>query len=301
MRAVGRALGAKGSGGRAARRALATLTLVVVSGCASHAAPGNRFIHEGEPVARYGPVAPVAHPPALSESVRRARELQSRATAKPSLLPTIEARDPALRAALLQLAGAETAGNHRLVAAAYVNIGIPDYAYKHLRLALRLDPCDARAYEGLARLERGWGQPDLALGDVYRALACDARSPAIYNTLGTVLHALGQEENATKAFESALPNRSRGRIRAEQSLLPVAPGRQGCGRRDFLRTGACAGSGEHGRVEQSGAHIRNTGRRGSRGEAPDEQQQHGKRALQRRRPAPVTWQICGSGAGLRSG
>ena len=176
----------------------------MVSGCASHAAPGNRFIHEGEPVARYGPVAPVAHPPALSESVRRARELQSRATAKPSLLPTIEARDPALRAALLQLAGAETAGNHRLVAAAYVSVGIPDYAYKHLRLALRLDPCDARAYEGLARLERGWGQPDLALGDVYRALACDARSPAIYNTLGTVLHALGQEENATKAFEYAL-------------------------------------------------------------------------------------------------
>ena len=173
MRAVGRALGAKASGGRAARRALATLTLVVVSGCASHAAPGNRFIHEGKPVASYGRAAPVARPAALSESVRRARELQSRATAKPSLLPTIEARDPTLRAALLQLAGAETAANHRLVAAAYVGVGIPDYAYKHLRLALRLDPCDARAYEGLARLERGWGSR------IWRWGTCTARSPVM--------------------------------------------------------------------------------------------------------------------------
>lgn len=132
------------------------------------------------------------------------RELQSRATAKPSLLPTIEVRDPALRAALIQLAGEETAANHRLVAAAYVGVGIPDFAYKHLRRALRLEPCDARAYDGLGRLWRGWGQPDLALGEVYRALACDARSPAIYNTLGTVFHALGQEENARGAFEHAL-------------------------------------------------------------------------------------------------
>jgi Flp pilus assembly protein TadD len=180
----------------------AALVLAALSGCASRT--GNRFVHPGKPVADFGTASPVQAPPVISEHVRQLRELQSKARPKSSVLPTIEARDPRLAAALLRLAAEETAANHRRVAAAYIDVGIPDYAYRHYRRALRLEPCDAAAYDGLARLWREWEQPDLALGDTYRALHCAPLSAGIYNTLGTVMQALGQDQNAKKAFDHAL-------------------------------------------------------------------------------------------------
>ncbi len=46
--------------------------------------------------------------------------------------------------------------------------------------------------------------PDLALGDAYRAVSCQPKSSAAYNTLGTVFHALGQHASARRAYEGAL-------------------------------------------------------------------------------------------------
>jgi Flp pilus assembly protein TadD len=145
----------------------------------------------------------------LSEYTRKVRELQSRAVPKSSLLPTIEGRDRALAAALLRLTLQESAENHRLVAAAYRQAGVEDYAFRHLQRALRINRCDADAYDALAQLWRDWDQPGIALGEAYRGLYCRADSAPLYNTLGTVLLALRQPQNARHAFERALQIDSR--------------------------------------------------------------------------------------------
>jgi Flp pilus assembly protein TadD len=126
------------------------------------------------------------------------------ARTKASFLPTIESSDRRLASAIAMLAISETAENHRAVAAAYHNAGVLDYAYRHFQRALKLEPCDSAAYEGIARLWREWGRSDLALGDAYRAIHCRPRSASAYNTLGTVFLSLGQRDNARGSFEAAL-------------------------------------------------------------------------------------------------
>jgi Flp pilus assembly protein TadD len=139
----------------------------------------------------------------LRQYSRKLRELQAKATPKSTFLPTIEQNDPALADALLRLSLFETAEHHRLVAAAYRHAGVTDHAYRHYQRALRLDACDSAAFEGLAQIWRDWKMPDLALSDAYRALRCKPESPSAHNTLGTVFYALGQTENARRAFERA--------------------------------------------------------------------------------------------------
>ena len=182
-----------------------TIGLVACSGCAARQNRfSSRFIKPGQPAASFDDPSTARPPQDLHEYARKLRELQAKATPKTNLVPTIEARDPELSKALLRLAMFETAENHRLVAAAYRNAGITDYAYRHLQRALQLDPCDSLAHEGLARLWRDWGMADLALGDAYRALYCRPGSASAFNTLGTVFEALGQRTNARQAFERAV-------------------------------------------------------------------------------------------------
>jgi Flp pilus assembly protein TadD len=198
--------GASTRGGRCrwfSQSLAAAAVLVVVSACAARSHTRNRFIHGGDPSVTYGPAVNPAKPVARDKA-KEARERKAASSPKSSFLPTIESQDPVLSAALMRLALAETAENHRLVAAAYSNAGIPDFAYRHLQSALRLNPSDARAFDGIARLWRDWEQPGLALANAYRALYLDAKSAAVYNTLGTVLQSLGQSDNARDAFEHAL-------------------------------------------------------------------------------------------------
>jgi Flp pilus assembly protein TadD len=150
-------------------------------------------------------VAPKEPPQeSLSDYGRRLQNLQAMRKTKSSLLPTIESSDPALAAALVALALRETAETHRLVAAAYLNAGVRDYAHRHFQRALRINPCDSASHEGIARLWRDWGMADLALGDAHRAIHCRPHSASAHNTLGTILLALGQRVNARRAFEFAL-------------------------------------------------------------------------------------------------
>jgi Flp pilus assembly protein TadD len=196
--------GRAASGGRALT-AIGPALLLVFCGCAArHTGPSSRFIKPGQPPQSLGERVESAPQESLSDYASRLRKLQAEARPKSTAMATIESRDPALAAALLKLALQETAVNHRLVADAYRNAGVNDYAHRHLQIALRLDPCDAAAYDDLARLWRDWGLPQLALGHVYRALHCNPNAPGIYNTLGTVLQALGQPEQARTAFEHAL-------------------------------------------------------------------------------------------------
>ena len=98
----------------------------------------------------------------------------------------------------------ESAENHRLAAAAYHRAGVSDFAFRHYQRAVALEPCDAISYDGMARLWRDWGMPELALSEVHRGIYCNPRSAEIYNTLGTVLEALGQPAGAHRAYERAV-------------------------------------------------------------------------------------------------
>jgi Flp pilus assembly protein TadD len=188
----------------AGRSCALALIVVTASGCAARAGSfAHRFVKPGEPTASYdGPVQGRA--PDLAEYSRKIRELQMKARPKTGLLPTIEQLNPDLAEALLRVALIETAENHRLAAAAYRRAGVNDYAFRHYQRALRLEPCDSVAYEGLARTWRDWGMPDLGLGDAHRAIYCRPHSASAYNTLGTLLVALGQRKPARDAFQFAL-------------------------------------------------------------------------------------------------
>jgi tetratricopeptide (TPR) repeat protein len=69
---------------------------------------------------------------------------------------------------------------------------------------LRLNPRDAGGYDGLARIWRDWGFPHLGLGDAYRAVYYAPHSAAPFNTLGTILQAMGRGLPARGAYERAL-------------------------------------------------------------------------------------------------
>ncbi|MEO7272773.1 MAG: tetratricopeptide repeat protein, partial [Vicinamibacterales bacterium] len=178
-----------------------------MSGCATRGATlSSRFVTPGEPSATFDDpeAAPAPAPPPLSDYMRKVRALQSRGVPKSSFLPTIESTNPALAKALLVLRIQETAATHRLVASAYRRAGVIDFAYKHFQRATVLEPCDAVSYDGLARIWRDWGMPDLALTEAYRALHCNRQSAEIYNTLGTILEALGQPAGALRAYGKAV-------------------------------------------------------------------------------------------------
>jgi Flp pilus assembly protein TadD len=186
---------------------LALLSVVLLAGCSAR--PGStltkRFVVPGEPATRFDDIKIAAAPEqSLEDYASRLRHLQSTPRNKASLLPTIESQDPALARALLALSLDDSADNHILVAAAYRAAGVRDHAYRHYLRALKIDSCASAAHEGVARLWRDWGRPELAVGDAYRAIGCRPHSASAYNTLGTALLALGQNANARRSFEFAL-------------------------------------------------------------------------------------------------
>jgi tetratricopeptide (TPR) repeat protein len=115
-----------------------------------------------------------------------------------------EAQDPRLRDALAALAGSRNGATLRRVAEEYRRLNIVDAAYDYYEAAVKLDRHDAAAFDGLARLMRDAGTPELGLGDAVRATYFAPRSAAARNTLGTVLYALGSVSEARAAFEQAL-------------------------------------------------------------------------------------------------
>jgi tetratricopeptide (TPR) repeat protein len=116
---------------------------------------------------------------------------------------TLETRDPALAADLLQVLSAPTAERHRAIAERYREAGVLDNAYQHFNAALALNDRDAAAYEGLARVWRDWGLPELAVGDAHRATFYAPQSAAARNTFGTIMQALGRYSDARASYELA--------------------------------------------------------------------------------------------------
>ena len=192
------------------RVAISALALALASGgCAARKSGfSSKFIRPGEPTASFD--EPVRRPPAqLQDFMREVRNLQVKAAPKSSLVPTLESTDAGLAKALLIVAMQDTAANHRAVSAAYRDAGVLDFAFRHLQRAVALNRCDAAAYDGMARLWRAWGRPDIAISDAYRAIHCNPESAEIHNTLGTVMQLLGQTDNARRAYERAVAIDSR--------------------------------------------------------------------------------------------
>jgi Flp pilus assembly protein TadD len=183
----------------------------MLAGCASSARqPGlaAKFVRPAPPDSTAAPAPYDAEPPedSLEAVMGKIRELSVRAKPAPkySAGTTLESLDGRLAAALLALKMLPGAETHRRVADEYARIRVLDAAHTHYRAAIRLDPRDAAAHDGLARLWRDAGLPALAVGDAQRAVYHAPRSPQALNTLGTVLQALGQDKAAKQAYERAL-------------------------------------------------------------------------------------------------
>jgi tetratricopeptide (TPR) repeat protein len=189
-------------------RTFAGLSAVVCAaalgaGCAARAGSrSSQWI-----VGRAAPAAQVklAKPPSdsLQQYVAKIRNLSARARPA-SHLPTLESSDRRLAEALLLAATSPTAESFRNVGDEYRRLDVLDVAFRYYNDALRTDPSDGAAYDGLARIWRDWGLPGLGLGDASRAVYYARSSGASYNTLGTVMQALGNRREARAAYVQAL-------------------------------------------------------------------------------------------------
>jgi tetratricopeptide (TPR) repeat protein len=169
------------------------LAAVLCAGCAAHRSSRHQDTLQADSLEQY---------------VAKIRELTARARpAAPKPRPTLESQDRKLAAALLLAATAPGAESLRSVGDEYRRVGVLDMAFRYYNRALRADPADAAAYDGLARIWRDWGFPALGLGDASRAVYYARTSGVSYNTLGTVMQALGNRRGARAAYEQAYRSR----------------------------------------------------------------------------------------------
>jgi tetratricopeptide (TPR) repeat protein len=141
----------------------------------------------------------------LEEAIGKTRALMEKARPTPRQpVPTLEAQDPELKAALARITFDRSPAALVDLAAVYLRRGLTDRAYDYYSRATRMDSHYAPAYDGLARVWRDWGLAHLGLGDAYRAVYYAPKSAAVRNTLGTVLQALGLRREARAAYEKAV-------------------------------------------------------------------------------------------------
>lgn len=178
------------------------LLSAVAGGCASHAGhtSANRFVKRGKPLVEIGKPVKVAK----VKGAPRQPVAGVRPASSATSLPTVEASDSTLAAALLAASMAATPDAHVRVAERYRELGILDMAHDHFLTALQLDRADASAYEGLARIWRDWGFPQLGVADASRAVYYAPSSASAHNTLGTVLAAIGHRGEARSEYERAI-------------------------------------------------------------------------------------------------
>ena len=188
------------------RGGVALAAVLIVSGCAARQTRGmNRFVKQGTPTVEMGS-PPVRRPRSFEAYVARVRELavRERKERPPTVVPTVEARDPELASALLELALRPTAAAHRRIAERYWDLDILDASYGHFFRASQIDRADAAAYDGLARIWRQWGFPQLGVADADRAIHYAPRWAPAHNTRGTLLTALGRRAEARREYEEAV-------------------------------------------------------------------------------------------------
>ena len=151
------------------------------------------------------PAMNVAASESLSDYIKKVRHLSANARPlnKNEAAESLETRDPAIAAELLQVANQPTAEGYRSLAEHYRQRGVLDAAYRNFNRSIALNPRDGAAYEGLARVWRDWGLPQLAVGDAHRAVYYAPQLASARNTFGTVMQSLGQYKEARAAYELA--------------------------------------------------------------------------------------------------
>jgi tetratricopeptide (TPR) repeat protein len=187
------------------------LATVALSACASRgagptlaqAAPQAQSAAPGSQRSRR-PTRPGSSSQSLETFIEKMRVLTT--AAKPTgaaVGVTLESWDERLSAALVLLTAEPTAEHERDVAAEYRRLGVLDTAYAHLNAATKIDPDDAAAYDGLARIWRDWGFPHLGMPDAIRAYALAPTSPIVANTVGTLYQSNGQLQQARRWYSRA--------------------------------------------------------------------------------------------------
>lgn len=183
--------------------AFSLLTVTLTAACAPHhvvTQPGDEG--ERQDVAAASGVTA----PNVEDFIQRWRDSskQGRVNVVKTGLATVESTNGHLAAALAALTVFPSAQRHIDVADAYRGVQILDKAHLHFSLAVSMDRRNARAYDGMARIWRDWGFPNVALADAHRAVYFAPRSAEAHNTLGTVLHALRALPEARNEYEKAL-------------------------------------------------------------------------------------------------
>jgi Tfp pilus assembly protein PilF len=117
---------------------------------------------------------------------------------------TLESSDERLKTALAQLLLSPTAQAHRQVALEYRRLRVFDHAQEHFAAAVKVDPKDVVSRDGMARIWRDWGFPNIALPEARRAVADAPRSATVANTLGTIFQALGNFDEAKRWYWRAV-------------------------------------------------------------------------------------------------
>lgn len=116
----------------------------------------------------------------------------------------VEVSDLALARALQALNDAPTSEAHRRVGVEYRRLQVYDRAHEYFTGAIKLDPKNAAAFDGLARTWRDWGVPRLGLAHAYMAVHLAPGWAAAQNTLGTMLYVMGNGIDARRRFERAI-------------------------------------------------------------------------------------------------
>jgi tetratricopeptide (TPR) repeat protein len=181
---------------------LVLVATLLVAGCAT--VRPHEVARPSTPASTRPAPVPPAGEEGLSSYIQKIRALSLQARPARVELDTVERRYPGLAEALADVSANPTAENRRLAGDAYRAANILDQAYGQYAQASRLDPRNAAAWDGMARIWRDWGFPNLALPDASRAVFHAPESAAVHNTLGTVLHALNRAREARAEFERAL-------------------------------------------------------------------------------------------------
>jgi len=189
-----------------ARWVLLALAIGLVGpGCAGRQNPRMPFINGKVPdyEATY---RALSEPPEESRRafVARVRRLAAAGAPSRPRPESIESLNPALKDSLARLTLGPTPENHVRVAIEYRFLGIVDQAFDHLDAALRMKRAFAPALDVSARLWRDGGFLREALVLAHRAVYAAPRSAPARNTLGTVLQALGQRDEAHRAYGAAM-------------------------------------------------------------------------------------------------
>jgi tetratricopeptide (TPR) repeat protein len=179
------------------------LAVGAACGCAARAPSSPFIIRQGHgPIEIEGPAVKMVTREAVARAEREA--IAERAKQAPRASPSIEQKDPGLRRALSSLQKEPSSSAHVNVAVAYHRLRVLDAAFDQFSQAIALDPRNAAAWDGRARLWRDWGMIAPALSDAHRARFLAPRRAEISNTLGTILERAGQCDGARRAYRDAI-------------------------------------------------------------------------------------------------